>query len=403
MFAAEQWGAIYVPFIAQNGTLFNILVLSLLIANYFRTPPGATFEFIMYPIRTLLILLFFYAVVTTTWAPVSGLPVQRLSDASIYLVAILFIAPLLLSKPSDFTRMLDGVNWLGGAMVIAFAYLPSFEGRTVAATNDAFDEAVAEQIVGLPLTLATFAGVVAIVSVLRVKRMPIHMLWTAFVFISAMYLLAKTGSRGQFFFTLGAIMLSLPTLWKGFSINRVFLYCLAGVLIAITLFVVINTENTISSRLGEEGVARGFAVRFETTIIMLGLWSADFKTIIFGLGSSASWAVVGIYIHNVTLEVLAELGLIGFGLLSIAVTWIIQLAYSGKIRKQLSNDSARDFAALYGCWLLVYFISFKQASLVDSIDLILYAALLEKCVRVSLNASRLRHSAKSRKRRRVYS
>ena len=219
------------------------------------------------------------------------------------------------------------------------------------------------------------------------------------MFVSAMYLLAKTGSRGQFVSTLGAIMLSLPTLWKGFSINRVFLYGLAGFLVVITLFVVINTENSLSSRFSEEALEGGLSARFETTIVMLELWSADFKTIIFGLGSSAAWAAVGIYIHNVTFEVLTELGLIGFFLLSLAVTWIIQLAYSGKIRRQLSDDSARNFAALFGCWVLAYLVSFKQEALLGSIDLFFYAALLEKCV----DAGRSSHTAKARKRGRVYS
>ena len=376
MFAAEQWGTIYLPFIAQNGTLFNALILCLLAVSWFRIPAGATIEIIQYPIRLLLISLLFYTLVSTIWSPFEASATQRLSDASYYLVAALLIAPLLLRKPEDFTRMLDAVNWLGGAIVIAFAYIPSFDGRSVAASDAVFTE----DALSLPLALSTFSGVVAIVSVIRVKKSPIHILWAVFVFGSAVYLQVKTGSRGQFAFTLAAIMFCLPTLWKGFSVNRVFLYCLAALLIAATIFVVVNTENTLSARLGADSVDGAVGNRFEFAIVMLDLWSTDFTTIIFGLGSSASWAVIDIYIHNVTLEVLAELGLIGFLLLSLAVTWIIQLGYSGKVRRQLSIDSARDFAALFGCWLLAYLTSFKQGAMIGSVDLFFYAALLEKCV-----------------------
>jgi len=394
MFVVEQWGALYVPIIAANGTLFNLTILGLLAASWFRIPPGASLEFIQYPIRLLLIILLFYTLVTTLWSPIGASATQRLTDASFYLIPALFIAPLLLRNANDFTRMLDAVNWLGGVLVIAFAYIPTFVGRSVTAS----EASLVEDAVSGPLTLATFSGIVAIVTVLRVKITPLHLLWTAVVFGSAIYLQAKTGSRGQLAFTLAAIMFALPTLWKGFSVNKVLLYCLAGLTVAATIFIVTNTENTLSARLDAEVVDRSVSGRLDWTLTMLELWSTDFKTIIFGLGSSASWAVIDFYIHNVTIETLTELGLIGFLLLSLVVTWIVQLAYSGRVRSHLSIESARDFAALYGCWLLAYFLSFKQGSMLGSLDLFLYAVLLEKCV--SMGQLSFLKKGKQRRRRR---
>lgn len=394
MFAVEQWGGLYVPQIAQNGTYFNIAVLALLITCWLRFTisdmQSSNFEFLIFRIRLLLILLLFYAVITTMWAPVGGLPTKRLLDSSYYLIAVLFIAPYLANNPPTFSRMLDAVYWFGGIIVLLFAYVPTFERRSVAATE------FSDDVISLPLALASFGGIVAIVAVHRLKRAPLHIVWSLLIVGSAIFLQVKTGSRGQLFFTIVAIMISLPALRKRFDVKAGTMIILMGIISCLAVYIVVTTENALSVRLNEENLEDSVGTRTELSLLMIEAWSTSFFNIVLGLGSSASWSLLGVYPHNVPVQILSELGLVGIVIFTLVVFWIVQLAFSPQVKNNISDSTRRDSATLFGCWVFAFLLSLKQFGLLGSIDLFLYAVLFEKCVHVGY-----RKKAKTSRRKRT--
>ena len=391
MFALEQWGAIYIPFVAQNGTLVNIAVLALVAIAWFRLPAGSTFEFVRYPTRTLFILFLSYAFISTLWSPTDADATTRFLKQSHYLIAGLILAPLLIRNSVDFTRVLNGVTVVGGSLVILFAYIPDFNGRTLSVDYDL------EATLGLPLALGDFAGFVFLVTALRLRASLLPMLWGLAVCGSALYLITETGSRGQLLFSVGALVLCLPLRWKGFSLNRLFTLILVVLVAALAVFIVVNTENTLSNRINSGEDSFGTTARVEMVKILMNAWAADPSAMLFGLGGSASWSpsLISGHPHVVPFEILGELGLFGFVFFSIAVLTLILQAFGGSHRKQMSQSDLNNFAAIFACWIFSLLLSCKQGSVIFSTDIYMYAALAEKCL--FLNA--LKTKRRSRKAR----
>ena len=390
MFALEQWGAIYIPFVAQNGTLVNIAVLALVAIAWFRLPAGSTFEFMQYPTRTLLILFLGYVFASTLWSPPDVDAATLFFSQLHYLVAALVIAPLLIRKPRDFSRVLDGVTWVGGSLVILFAYVPDFDGRSLLVEYDL------EETLSLPLALGDFAGFVMLIAVMRLRATFISVIWGLAVAGSALYLITKTGSRGQLLFALGSLLICIPVRWKGFTVTRVMAILLIALLAAAAVFVVVNTENTLSSRLASDSdSAFGTMQRVEMSRILMDAWFADPSAMLFGLGSSASYSrsLIGLYPHVVPIEILGELGLFGFVFFSIAVLMLFLQAFTGSHRKSLNQADLNNFAALFACLVFATLLACKQGSLLNSTNIFMYAALAEKCL--------LLHTGKAKSRKRL--
>jgi len=376
MFALEQWGAIYIPFVATNGTLVNIVVLAFVGVAWFRLPAGSTLEFVKYPTRSLLILFMVYAFISTLWAPPDANATGRYLDEIHYLAAALIIAPLLIRTSADFTRVLEAVTWLGGFLVILFAYVPDFEGRSLQVDYDL------EETLSLPLALGDFAGIVFLITALRLRASLIRILWAAAVCGSAIYLITKTGSRGQLFFAIGALIVCLPVRWKAFSVNRIMAFILVGCIAASAAFIVLNTENTLSSRVNTSEDSTGALARVELVKVVMDAWVAEPSALIFGLGNSASWSrsLISGYSHVVPIEILVELGLFGFVFFGICVLTLFLQAFTGKHRKQLDQQALNNFASLFACWFFALLISCKQGTLIFSSGLFMYAVLAEKCL-----------------------
>ena len=392
MFAFEQWGALHIVAVAENGTLVNLCIIVLAAIAWFRLPPGTSFEFLLYPNRLLLMLLMFYAMASTLWSPTDADATTRFMDSVHYNIAGLLIAPLLVMTSRDITRVLDSVNIVGGLLVILFAYVPTFEGRSMVTAYNL------EEMISLPLTIGDFAGWVMLISIMRMRARLWSVLWSLLVFGSALFLITKTGSRGQLIFGLAALLICLPAKWKNFSVNKVLVYLLLGLLAAAAFAIVTQTENTLSSRMQSEYTDSATQTRVEMATALLDVWvEGDLMTLIFGLGSSASWSpdIVGFYPHVIPLEILGELGFLGFILFSLVVMSLFLKAYSGKQKRELGNQELTDFSALFACFVFALLISCKQGTLIYSMHLMMYAALAEKSFVLGTNKGRRQFARKS--------
>lgn len=383
MFAFEQWGTLYIPAIASNSSLVNILILALVIFGVARLPGTVALEFLGYPIRAAIILLLLYALLSTSWAPQDANATGRFIAYLPYLFCYVVLAPLLVRKSEHITKMLDTLTVLGGMLVILFAYVPEFKGRSIT-TEYNLDETV-----GLPLALGDFAGAILIIVMIRARGNFINICWALIVAGSALWLITKTGSRGQLAFVLMALLFCFPIRWKRLTVNRFMTLVMIVLLALIALAFVLTTENTLTTRLygdGDGDVNTGAESRIEMVSILLNAWSSsDLTTLIFGLGNSASWSqhLTRYYPHVVPLEVLGELGLFGFIIFMGIVCGTFFLAFSNNLKARMTDIAVMDFAALFGCFLFALLISTKQTTLIFAIELMLYAVLAEKCYMLS--------------------
>jgi hypothetical protein len=117
---------------------------------------------------------------------------------------------------------------------------------------------------------------------------------------------------------------------------------------------------------------------------------------LFGLGSSASFdpAILGFYPHNVPMEILAEEGLIGFGLF--AYLFFLTLQYIRKHISLSSRDSGGRYAvAIFSAGALFMFLhSLKSSSLIGSSYLFMIFVVLERYYYLRLE--RMRHNINRR-------
>ncbi len=387
MFAFEQWGGIYVSFVALNGSLVNLFILALVGLAWLRLPAGATFEFIQYPTRTLLMFFVGYIFVSTLWAPTDADATARFLNEFHYIFAGLFVAPLLIRSSADFTRLLDAVTWVGGSLVILFAFVPDFEGRSLLVEYDL------EETLSLPLALGDFGGLVAVVTFLRIRSKFVILLWSLLVTGSALFLITKTGSRGPLFFSLITMLVCFPLRWKGFSLNRGLTLVLVALIAVGAAYLVINTENTLSIRMESSGDNFGDELgtihRVDAARDILDKWLGQPSSMVFGMGSSASWSrtMLSGYSHVVPIEILVELGLFGLLLFGTAMLTLFLRAFTGSTRSKMTEESTRNFAALFGCWLFVNLLYLKQGSTIFAFDLFMFTALAEKCLRLGSSSS----------------
>ena len=114
-------------------------------------------------------------------------------------------------------------------------------------------------------------------------------------------------------------------------------------------------------------MATDFFGRMEMAQTMLWTWINDPFAILFGLGNSSSFHIVGVYPHIVPIEILTEEGFIGFAV----YISIVMMAFSSiwwLIRWSGLNRELRDLVANYGAMMLYMFmLSLKQGSAIGSL------------------------------------
>ncbi len=108
---------------------------------------------------------------------------------------------------------------------------------------------------------------------------------------------------------------------------------------------------------------------------LLGAAFSKPGSILFGIGNSSSFQILGIYPHITALEVIAEEGMVGailyLSILGVALRSIIRLSRS--VADQAARNTLAVLAALF-CFELI--LTWKQGSLLSSFYVFGYAIIL---------------------------
>ncbi|MCC6142136.1 MAG: hypothetical protein IT389_16165 [Nitrospira sp.] len=132
------------------------------------------------------------------------------------------------------------------------------------------------------------------------------------------------------------------------------------------------------SRWGEEGAKEDVYGRLNNAMRLVHLAYETPETMLLGLGNSASYdpRILGIYPHFVPLEVLAEEGLIGFGLYAL----ILYYLFKSVVRSfRLIGDDQSErmlLGGLVGLCMFTLLLSFKQGSLLGNLEFFMLAIIL---------------------------
>ena len=139
-------------------------------------------------------------------------------------------------------------------------------------------------------------------------------------------------------------------------------------------------------RWSEESAQESISGRLNNALLLVRLAYSSPETVLFGLGNSASYdpRILGIYPHFVPLEVLAEEGLIGFGLYGMIFYCVLRSAFrsfrilAGEPKERLL------LGGLVGLYLFTLILSLKQGSLLLNLEPFMLAIILGRYERILL-------------------
>lgn len=378
MFGLEQWGQATTPFFAQHHTATNYLIGGILVLSLIVLGRKKGFSiFAGYPpVGWLILALFLYAFASAQWAPRSDISLNLWASRWPYLIVIVVLSPLLITQSRDLRDANIGLLVIGGVLTILLLLFVKWEARRIVLDHE----------LGNPLAVSTIAGMVALIAILS-DPWPESRWWVPFKWALVglcLALVVRSGSRGQL---LGTILISIAC-WP---ISRRLANVKQFVVLGLAVFFLVAATNWAiqeyssqqtyradGSRWSEHAAEEGVSGRLNNAMLLLRLAYESPETVLIGLGNSASYdpRVLGIYPHFVPLEVLAEEGLIGFGLYALILYYVLRSAVRSF---RLIGDKPKErllLGGLVGLCMFTLALSFKQGSLLLNLEPFMLAIIL---------------------------
>ena len=396
MFGLEQWGQATTIFFAQHQTVTNyliggILMLALMVQGVKKGfPLLAGYP----PVGWLILALFFYAFASAQWAPSSDINLGLWASRWPYLVAFIVLGPLLITQSRDLRAANIGILVIGGGLSILLLFFVQWEYRRIVIGHD----------LGNPLAVSAMAGMVVLIAILA-DPWPDSKLWFPIkwgLIGLCLALVVRSGSRGQL---LGTILISI-TCWPiSRRLNNVKQFVILGVVVgflgiatnwALQEFWIQSDYSGRPNRWSEQSATADFSSRIKNAVHLADLAFASPVTFVFGLGNSTSYdpRILGIYPHFVPLEILAEEGLIGFGLYLTILGFSIRscircfLILANMPRERLL------LGGLVGLYMFTLLLSFKQGSLLLNLEPFMLTIILGRYEYILNSESALAESGK---------
>lgn len=377
MFGLEQWGQATAKVFVQHPAATNLLVGGILVMAFVTQCIRRGYNVVAgYPwVGWLTVALFVYALASTQWSPRPDLSFNLWASRWPYLVTIILMSPLLITDLQDIRAANTAMVLTGGLLTILLLFFVKWESRRI----------VLDQDLGNPLAIAAMAGMVVIIIILAdpwpeaVRYFPFK--WA--VVALSLALIVRSGSRGQL---LGVVLVCI-TCWpisRGLSSIRQFIglsivVAFLGIAIGWTMqeFWAADVSSG-RGRWNEQSAQRDVSGRITNALFMVRLAAASPDTLFFGLGNSAAYdpRILGFYPHFLPLEVLAEEGIIGFGLYGLILYMALRSCYRCF---RFAGDGIQErmlLGGLSGLFIFTVMLSLKQGSLLSNVELFMLAIVL---------------------------
>ncbi|MEX0776993.1 MAG: O-antigen ligase family protein [Phycisphaeraceae bacterium] len=314
------------------------------------------------PVGWLVLGLLAWAAASTLWSVDRTETIAQIVRFAPYLGAFCVLMPLCMVNMRDVRDAFWTVLLLGAAL-LALMSRAEWQGRSVILELGPGGEG------GNPLAIASLAGQVAIIVVLMnyagVARVWQVMRW--FLLALALYIGVRSGSRGQVLAMIVCIAVFLP-----FSRRLKRLSGWFGAMTAMAVFGTvaywIMTQFATDGRWDIASMQEAYAGgRMDMVGQVLAAWAnAGPARWVMGLGSSASFKLVGYYPHFVPGEILAELGLVGFTLYLAILVLTARALWQLYQRCRDFNEARGLVVTLAGLVIFELILTCKQGSMLGS-------------------------------------
>jgi hypothetical protein len=344
----------------------------------------------------LTMLLYVWGVVTCWWSLASAEGFASFTTNIPYIALYLLILPTLVVTIDDWSRVSAVwliTNTIVAGLILANPEFTSWAGRLVLNLGVAGLKITKTN----PLEIGAAGGVCIILGLLYqsasgktfilVIRFIAVLLGTALV--------VRSGSRGQFLFAIISAIAAYPIARKVKDIRRLAVAAIGlAILLALILFLAekVRTSGTSDEerRWTSEGFESGSNVRAGNMLLLLGQFASSPMNWVTGLGYQSYYALDSTqeYSHCISVDALAELGLVG------ATLFLAVFGRAAWLMKQcldrIEDDPVRrsGLGCLAGILLFYFLLANKQGNLAGSSALFCFVLILER-VHVSLSAEPL--------------
>ena len=377
----EQSIQSYIPFFQNpaNFSLLNFVIAGLVgitvFVRFINAPQ--TFRYFMNPVFVLALMLQVFSYVSLAWTSEydNGF---TLSLAN-YPYAILYIifTPLLLSSLDDFRRVRLPITVIGSIALIFF-----FFGPTVRLLGTRLVSFITSSESSNPLVLAR-VGIMVLLSSLLTRTEGLAKWVTPALIVAGLFGLGMailSGSRGQV--VLGVLVVGLlypfareiKNLKNFFSLFFGLFLLVALIYTTVSLF--ISGDNM--ERWTGESITGGAIGRLELVAETIIPWMSSPGEWLFGNGAG-SFVGLGFpeaYPHNQPVEVLTELGLVGFAIYLGMVFFSVKYSVELFKRSGGSTDHRSSATILIGIALFGFLLTLKQGTVHNSgVDMMVYIVI----------------------------
>jgi hypothetical protein len=382
MFGLEQWGTAKIGFVASHASFTNYLASAIvLVAFGLRLLRGRGFRVVNGPIHLSAILLYTYAAVTVVWTPAPGIAMEEWRAQAPYLLLAILVLPLLVQNVDEAAEGLRGTLIAGAILSAALVFFVDWGYRGFES------EVFAGVAIRSPLAIAQLGAIVFVLSMIYMPWRGLYAVVAIGLIAISVILVIKSGSRGQLIAMIAAALLFVP-IARGWSISRgsVVWLVVAAVILGAMWAILPDLSELFTSQANRFDTDRAvvdYEERVTLAHVLLNRYlSSGVFELLFGLGSSASFSprIIGFYPHIVPVEVLCELGVVGFSLFVaiLVLTVRASLRFMTAVSQlPAATDARRVVATLAALALIELLVSFKQGSLIRDVNLFLFPILIE--------------------------
>ena len=378
MFGLEQFFQTQAAIFIDRSRIVNMGVglVSAMAAIAWLSKNG--YQYKLDKIQIVALLLILYSQLSQFWTISPQKFNQYYGRAPLpYYALYLFIAPILSQGKNAIRNGVWATIYVGIPLIFLITFYVEWSGRGVALAKAMIDQHGKRVPYAAPLSLADAASYIAVMCLIL---KPKNILWKILhiaTFALASYIVFRTQSRGQLV-ALGLVALMFyPIANQATKSKELFLTLGGFTIVGLALYFAFTSldlggVNRWTNR-SLEGSTLG---RLRMVKSLLNEWynSGPFY-IIFGLGSAAGWKTSGFAVHNLSAEILGELGLIGFSLyLYICIQAFVSAA---KVIKKLKHypDMRREAVILISLFTYSCILSLKSIALYSSAPLMFYFAV----------------------------
>ena len=363
-------------FLLQNARFMNFLVGGVAAVSAVWAIMNRRYQGIPIPKQVwLYALLIGFCLVSYVWSVSPDDTAARRNSALPYIMAFGFLAPMCIFDEKQLAAAIK--TTIGFGALIVLANVLSETGRR----GIILDYASGKAIEANPLAAASYAAYVAIACLFSLwgKKLasPLSLVKIGIIFLCLVNMI-KSGSRGQLVAFAMVSMFWLPIMNKA-SVKRsivssglAFVVATALVIAAVYMVDALGWKGRWDfQQLMDDGQAR---VRASFEMVEHNYRAGPMYWII-GLGTSASFAYLGTYPHNVYFETYAEEGIVGVILLGSIIYLSLRQGFSMMRSGSLSPLARENTAILMAIYTFNLMLAAKQGSLLGSSSSVFCLAL----------------------------